>query len=756
MDLLKVQKGQLVAKRKDIVQGWYLIQSGSVIQKFDFAQVTLEKNAIIGMLEGDRYMCDYIAGTDAALAVIPCENAEDLKKILSGQKNLRSIFLRAAIEQRHQMICLYAELQVKTRQFHVFVETVYNEYKAICGSYQLEEQAFSRMDYFKPLEMQHKAENWEVNNSVSLVKNYMQEYLQLMEKDDSLCVGVIMEASAQMRRFTQGIGEMVKYLLYNKEILLAESENDMFRLYFDLTMRAGMKKFDLAPIKKEVALIVEFVQKLKIYDAKLLSDRVNEYKSQDFENMSAEDTAAASGSAEKNAGLPEDCLEHILTFAGVEEAEIENMRQTIEAYRNLPDILSTDGEAYKLRRQLATVFYDIYYKAFMRAVKEESSLTPVIQMFLNFGFMDVQMAGEENSNALYDLTEHLDICQSEHIYTIFTWLKKVYAGEREPSRNEFDLDYPAYLADLRKSGSIRQEQVAVLAKNQEMKVKFEIQNMFTSGNKITYGKVTTFCPVLGDYDLINSIDKMLVTAAKIEEAMNKVRKVDYSVFYRERAFSDPDRDITREMLMCEVLPDVILMPNAGTKAMMWQETAGVKSDTPGRFLLPIFTAADLDEMMVEITGRFRWEICRKEQGVHWNDIREKSLTSEYCDYIQFYKKNHELSPDAKEKIKNTLARSRNSYREVFVKDYQNWIKYESKGSFRLNKVARDVLLRYCPFPKEIRTELKANPMYATQITKAETEAVKKIQRIAGVYEKYKKVGGVITPELRENLLFYQM
>ena len=65
-------------------------------------------------------------------------------------------------------------------------------------------------------------------------------------------------------------------------------------------------------------------------------------------------------------------------------------------------------------------------------------------------------------------------------------------------------------------------------------------------------------------------------------------------------------------------------------------------------------------------------------------------------------------------------------------------------------------MRYCPFPKEIRTELKANPMYATQITKAETEAVKKIQRIAGVYEKYKKVGGVITPELRENLLFYQM
>ena len=40
--------------------------------------------------------------------------------------------------------------------------------------------------------------------------------------------------------------------------------------------------------------------------------------------------------------------------------------------------------------------------------------------------------------------------------------------------------------------------------NRELKVKFEIQNMFTSGNRATYGKLSTFCPILGEYDLINS------------------------------------------------------------------------------------------------------------------------------------------------------------------------------------------------------------------------------------------------------------
>ena len=47
----------------------------------------------------------------------------------------------------------------------------------------------------------------EIANSNSLVRSYLKEYMQLMIKDDSLCVGAIMEAAAQMRRVTQGIGD---------------------------------------------------------------------------------------------------------------------------------------------------------------------------------------------------------------------------------------------------------------------------------------------------------------------------------------------------------------------------------------------------------------------------------------------------------------------------------------------------------------------------------------------------------------------
>ena len=113
-------------------------------------------------------------------------------------------------------------------------------------------------------------------------------------------------------------------------------------------------------------------------------------------------------------------------------------------------------------------------------------------------------------------------------------------------------------------------------------------------------------------------------------------------------------------------------------------------------------------------------------------------------------------PDAKDKLKTAIQRAKNNYREVFVKDYQSWINYESKGSFRLNKVAREILIVYCPFAKDIRTALKVNPMYQLSVPKFERDQAKKVQRLNALYEKYQKAGGEITEELKENLLYCQL
>ena len=756
MELVKFQRGQTIAKRNDMVQHWYLVQEGTVTQKFEFSEVCLGKNSIIGILERDMYLCDYIADDNVVLAEFVCESAEDLKNIVTGQEKLRHIFLRAAVEQRQQMLKLYSDLNNKARQFHMFAETVFNDYKNMCLKYKVEQLSFLRMELFQPLEMQHRAEDWEINNSVSIVKNHLQEYIQLMEKDDSLTVGVIMETSAQMRRFTQGIWEMENYLTYNKDILLNDMQSDLFHLFFDLAIKMKAKKHDIEPASKEIQLISKVAEKLGVYNPRTIVRRLKEFMDYDYDNAEQSTGSSTAVTRKEMDILTEDCLGHILDYAGYNDDEALHICNQIQEYQSLPDMMSMDKEVYALRKQLTALFYEIYQKVFMRAVQDETTLTPVLEMFLNFGFMDLSLVGEEHAKALYDAVAHMDICCSEHIYTIYEWLKAIYYGEKETSKNDLEMDYHVYLADLLKSGKINQQQYEALQKNREKMVEFEIKNMFTSCNKLTYGKITTFTPILCKQDLINSIDKMLLTAERLEMALNEVRKVDYSVFYREVMFSDVERGINCERIMKEILPDIILMPNAGTRVAMWQEISGLRSNTPGRFMFPILTAMDLDDLMLEVVGRFRWEMCRRLEGVRWNDVREHSLTAEYCTYLQFYRKNRDLSAEAKEKIKGALVRAKNNFREVFVRDYVNWMKFESKGSFRLNKVTRDILTIHCPFVKSIRNELSSNPIYQNTITMFEGEMAKKLQRFTGVYDKYEKAGGVITAELKENLMFYQM
>ncbi len=67
----------------------------------------------------------------------------------------------------------------------------------------------------------------------------------------------------------------------------------------------------------------------------------------------------------------------------------------------------------------------------------------------------------------------------------------------------------------RELGILRKSRCNSIKNDSRQKVQFEIHNMFTSGNRVTYGRVTTFCPVLMEEDFINTVEKMAVTAEKL-------------------------------------------------------------------------------------------------------------------------------------------------------------------------------------------------------------------------------------------------
>ena len=163
----------------------------------------------------------------------------------------------------------------------------------------------------------------------------------------------------------------------------------------------------------------------------------------------------------------------------------------------------------------------------------------------------------------------------------------------------------------------------------------------------------------------------------------------------------------------------------------------------------------MEEVFIKVCGRFRWELCRTIQGATWNDVKVKSLTSEYVDYIQFYKKNRALSEERKEKLKLQIQKGRGNTREVFVIDYVLWVKNECTGSMRLNKVAREILASYCPFRKEIRDRLASQPLFEEAMQKFNRERAKKVKELDLRYRTLETKKVQLTPEMEKTLEFYR-
>ena len=279
------------------------------------------------------------------------------------------------------------------------------------------------------------------------------------------------------------------------------------------------------------------------------------------------------------------------------------------------------------------------------------------------------------------------------------------------------------------------------------KVSFELKNMFPQVNKMTCGRITTFCPLFSSDNVMKNLNTSFVSSAQINKALEMIKSIDYSAFYRESLDIDHMEAMGKEIIHLEYLPDIILMPNVGIRGVMWQEIEGKKRNSPGRMFFSIFHMEDISTTMVRLTGEFRWEMCKRIQGSRWNDISERSLTSEYFDYVQFYRRNHDLSSEAKEKIRNSLQRARNSFKEMFVRDYIVWILFEGTGSPRLNKVARRILFTYCPFPAALAKTMEQNPTFSEMLARQKVLNGQRLHHLDTLRQKLRNSDIAIPPTL---------
>ncbi len=662
-ELNQLGKGTKLFSKDETIQCIGMIIKGSIRIQGNGIQRIAKKGEIIAVKDMyvNQYLADYITEEDTVFYTIPAVNTSLLDAFFTNNAEYRGIVV-------YSMALELADYLKERENLLVFATKVFehcgnNGDEAPRAAFQLE-SGEDRVSCYQEL----------VNIPLEIHKKYYTGSKLVALYQSSEIADVIQEVLTSYQSTLKFIEEM----------------------YY---LRTGSKLYDNAALVNLNYLAAKFKEIIQVQ--KKEEDKPSEVNTAEIENPIP---------------LLKNSLFQIMKFAKMPDTAQKEVAASIHAFVNAGDRLSTQDDIRKIKKQITNQFYDLYKLCIFQWFEDEN-VPLAVNLFLHYGFIDERLLDENQIEYICKMfhtkNEKFD-CQ---IYTIPEWLKEIYMGRKEPSRNSFEQDYRDVLREQKRTGDITESQEKEYLEDGRRKVIFEIDNMFISNNKIVNGKLSTYVPILYKDEIFGSLDRLYLTKRNLYDAIIELEKKDFTIFNREVLYSNPELKIEREQVIKHVYPDIIMMPVYGTASSMWQEITGKKRDTPGRFIFPTITETEVDKLVTKVFGRFHWEYCRCEQGVFWNNIQYKSLTSEYMDYIQYYRKNHELSEEKREKIKLQILRARNNSREIFLSDYELWIYNESKSAIKLNKVSRAILATYCPFSKEIREYLKTNAAIAEAMTR---------------------------------------
>ena len=747
----EVKRGFVICNAGDPITSVHIILRGQAETTVGGKPFLLGEGDGIGFcyIPTGKFGRTYTAYSDTTIISYPVSAEDPIGELVKANPGTRYMFVRSVYRQMHEFVKYRDQLKSEAEKACALIDETLPIYLKLCGMYAIAPRKFDRAGEASRPEGGYPSWLQDFYRDMSALE---QKRAKEFFAPAGISAGLLQRAVQDYVDTHASCDELQGCLRGIASVFLDRTGFDLFGIVAELHLESLNIKGADAAVELVAAKLLRMMSELTYIDAALLRARVESYKkSLDEKRKNRVMVDVADGGASKNLA---DSLDTILKYAAVPIETSSKFSHLVAKYRDLADKSSSEDEARMLRRELTAMFNDLYISAFLQYANDPSPST-VVKMFMKFGYVDAQLAGYENADYLYSIADSTNGDPSQGVYTIDEWMKAVYRGEKDPCRNEFDMDYAAHINELKQTNKIDAQEAARMLGDRMGRLRFELENLFPVANKLTYGRISIFCPLFSEHNVGRGLEQSLVAPAMLRESFDDIRSKDFSAFYRETMYSNPDIGVPKETVNVEVLPDVILFPNVGTRGIMWQEIEGRKRTTPARILMPVFLLSDFKQLVISLTGEFRWEMCKRIQGSRWQDITEPSLTSEYCDYLQFYRTNRDLSQDVKESVKIELTRGRNNYKNVFVSNYVDWIQYESAGIPRLNKYVRRMLFSHCPFVAKIREGLSMNPQYAEPLKRFNIRQNQRETVLTRLIQKLSNAGTAVPQELYDELAFVQ-
>jgi len=755
MALSEYKEGSIIINQGDQVSQILIIAEGEIEASFSGYKFTYGKTDVIGLsdLRSGTYSKTYTAISDASVYPYPCESFRELESLLRNNADIAYLMVGSMCRRMSELLKYRYQLKHEAVNAYKMIQELYSEYSRLCKTYAATPKKLPGFEEITEFSGADSIEDWMHNYYTEISALNANAHKAFFHGNPGISTGFLRRSMDDIALVVSACNVYQEYVKGISKFLLDSGGFDLFSLISDLHLNSLRIAGADAAVEELMSPLIDALSDMTGIDPDHYQQRLDTY----WDTLETRRESQEVTDAPAEQGISQELLESLETILKYSECDEETsgrFTRCVHAYTELPDRNSTDDDVYDIRKELTRTFYVLYRLIFLKSLNDPDMPT-VVKMFLNFGFVDPALAGYENADFLYSIADSYKGDPDNNIYTVAEWLESIYSGKNEPSLSEFDMDWVTYLRDKKNSKEIDAKEEARLLADQDEKLKYEMENCFPVVNRVTFGNPTKFCPVFADHNVLRKPEDTIVTAAKIKTIVDEIRSIDFSAYYRETSYSSQAHGVTNETINVEILPNIVLMPNVGLRGSMWQEIEGRLRTTPARMFLPIFLEGDLRTIVMRLTADFRWEMCKRIQGARWNDLTDPSLTSFYCDYLQFYTNNRSIAMQTMNEIRNELSAARNNYKTVFTSNYVSWLQNEANGQARLNSIVLGIFMTFMPFTSEIREKLKLNMRYNEAFNRFNARRAKRLQRLTNLVKTLSRSPKGVPQELKDELEFAQ-
>lgn len=754
----------LLFEMGDTVDFIAYVHKGCVIKTNGTKSITIDEGNFIchDDIYSGFYSYDYTAMAGTEIMPIPASSGLDIVQFLTSNPTLHKSITYPICCLCKGLYEMYVSLYNIVNDFYTSLKDDYISYMAICDNTHITAGEFS---------LPHNADTYTLSGqafgkNLTILRNIVNDADKEKNLAETSGIKYLKLQIEVINRAYIAYDDMFFYLKSLIEMFASENDSCLFSLTSKLHNQINSSdSLDLlTQMKEQITSIDDRVKTQLNYDLDIDYNRVNFFfmvadHEEEFEpTLDGEVIKPVKADFMPEVTF-EDCdlndiLLQLCNYAELPKDKYDTINKYVVQFLNLPDKYSKDTDVRAFRKSFCELYYELYEAVFFKYATSKTA-NILVKMFLDYGLLDERLVTDMQIHELMNVAP-LNPDERCGVYRMSDWLLRVYHEEDIPSKNEFDQEYADFVREIKKNEGLSATEEKRLLEDAPSKVHYEIQNMLKYNSRLLNGNLLSFYPMLHMESFEKSIEAMTLTTESIMESIDAWKEYDYSVFYREIMYANPAKRIEKEVIQKEIYPVIILFPVAGVNGVMWQDISGKRSNSSGRFFLPSFFNGSLEDTMLTMLGRFRWELCKTLQGVSWNNIQVPSLTSEYIDYIQFYRKNKELTADKKDAIKTQLTKCHNNMRDFFVYDYTIWLKYESSGAMRLNKFSRRMLATYCPLAKKYRDKQAAQPIYEEAMKKFNINRLKKVKEYQSKITYYQKKCNDIPSEIIQTRNFYEL